>query len=142
MARPSPNSMHHQFTSFIPFGFFIALAAIFSVFSAVIFMCGAHHGMIASVMGREKTKTKTKTVRLGGENKKKGMEKVKSSLSSKALLMSKMVSWRKVDDCAADDEEEEDDVVWKKTIIKGDKCRPIDFSGKILYDSDGNLLPD
>ncbi|KAL1553276.1 hypothetical protein AAHA92_13972 [Salvia divinorum] len=141
MARPSPNSMQHQFTSFTPLGSFVALAAVFSVFAAVIFLCGAHHGMIASVMGREKTKTKTKTVRLGGEKQKKGMEKMKSSLSSKALLMSTMVSWRKVDNCGVEDEEE-DDVVWKKTIIRGDKCRPIDFSGKILYDSDGNLLPE
>ncbi|KAG6410144.1 hypothetical protein SASPL_128194 [Salvia splendens] len=85
-------------------------------------------------------KTKTKTVRLGGEKKKKGMEKVKSSLSSKALLMSKMVSWRKVDDCAVDDEEE-DDVVCKKTIIKGDKCRPIDFVRFRWKSSAGLVVP-
>lgn len=84
------------------------------------------------------------------------IRKLHSGLSSKALLMAKMISWRKVRDDHGEEEEEEDfgyghdqdfeeddgdDVVWKKTIIKGEKCRPLDFSGKILYDCNGNLLP-
>ncbi|CAI9763589.1 unnamed protein product [Fraxinus pennsylvanica] len=86
-----------------------------------------------------------RSVRLG--EKSGAVKRMKSGLSSKALLMAKMISWRKVQD---DDEEgredidfgDEDDVVWKRTIIKGEKCRPLDFSGKILYDANGNLLPD
>lgn len=111
---------------------FLTFTAIFTVFSAVIFLCGGHAGMMNSVMGREKRKT----VRLGGENKKK----MKSSFSSKALLM---ISWRKVDDDIHEQvDDDQDGVVWKKTIIKGEKCRPLDFSGKILYDAHGNLLSD
>ncbi|KAG8385974.1 hypothetical protein BUALT_Bualt03G0100900 [Buddleja alternifolia] len=73
---------------------------------------------------------------------------MKSRFSSKALLMAKMISWRKVEDYEAKAKEEycyedgEKGAIWKKTIIKGEKCRPIDFSGKILYDCNGNLLPD
>ena len=40
-----------------------------------------------------------------------------------------------------DDDGDEDEAVWRKTILKGERCRPLDFSGKILYDSQGNLLP-
>lgn len=122
---------------------FLTLTAIFSVFSLVIFLCGAHRGMMDSVTGKTE---KTKTVRLGGENKKGVKEKVRSGLSSGALSMSKMISWRKVDsaDVGRDDDGvfEEDGAVWEKTIIKGEKCRPLDFSGQILYDADGKLLPD
>lgn len=31
-------------------------------------------------------------------------------------------------------------VMWKKKILKGERCKPLDFSGKILYDSEGNRL--
>ncbi|KAL0925598.1 hypothetical protein M5K25_003955 [Dendrobium thyrsiflorum] len=33
-------------------------------------------------------------------------------------------------------------VLWKKKILKGEKCQPLDFSGKIIYDSQGNRLPE
>lgn len=59
--------------------------------------------------------------------------------------MVKMISWRKAQ---AEGEEEEDDddysdeAVWRKRIMLGERCRPLDFSGKIVYDSQGNLLAD
>ncbi|KAL2246992.1 UNVERIFIED_CONTAM: hypothetical protein Sindi_2551500 [Sesamum indicum] len=128
--------------------FFVVLTAVISVFSVVMFLCGAHKGALKS----SRSRGEKRRVRLGGK-KKPVMEKMKSSLSSKALLMAKMISWRKVEDVGEaeeysyregeeEEEEEEDGVVWKKTIIKGEKCRPLDFSGRILYDNDGNLLPD
>ncbi|KAE8124994.1 hypothetical protein FH972_019832 [Carpinus fangiana] len=30
--------------------------------------------------------------------------------------------------------------VWQRTILMGDKCEPLDFSGVIYYDSDGKQL--
>lgn len=58
--------------------------------------------------------------------------------------MVKMISWRKAQDHedqeGYDDDDEE--AVWKRTIIMGERCRPLEFSGKILYDSHGNPLPD
>ncbi|EPS59192.1 hypothetical protein M569_15619, partial [Genlisea aurea] len=65
-------------------------------------------------------------------------------------LKTKMIPWRKaVQDeeqqieapQILEDEEEETEAVWKKAIMRGEKCRPLDFSGKISYDCDGNLLP-
>ncbi|KAG8373780.1 hypothetical protein BUALT_Bualt11G0060700 [Buddleja alternifolia] len=147
MARPL-QSLSMQNLHFLPpqFTFLIILTAVFSVFSVVTFLCGSHKGVVKSLRGKDESKT----VRLGGgKNKGVLIEKMKSRLSSKALLMAKMISWRKVEDEEAKAEEEycyedegENGAVWRKTIIKGEKCRPIDFSGKIMYDCNGNLLPD
>ncbi|XP_047329041.1 uncharacterized protein LOC124932455 [Impatiens glandulifera] len=30
--------------------------------------------------------------------------------------------------------------LWRRTILMGDKCQPLDFSGVIYYDSDGKAL--
>lgn len=62
--------------------------------------------------------------------------------------MVKMISWRKAQAEGEGEEEEEevddysDEAVWRKTIMMGERCRPLDFSGKIVYDSQGNLLAD
>uniref|UniRef100_A0A803MXL4 Transmembrane protein n=1 Tax=Chenopodium quinoa TaxID=63459 RepID=A0A803MXL4_CHEQI len=32
--------------------------------------------------------------------------------------------------------------VWRRSILMGDKCEPLDFSGVIYYDSNGNKLPE
>ncbi|KAI3736921.1 hypothetical protein L2E82_26910 [Cichorium intybus] len=32
------------------------------------------------------------------------------------------------------------DGLWRREILMGDKCQPLDFSGVIYYDKDGNLL--
>ncbi|KAH0975900.1 hypothetical protein GBA52_017799 [Prunus armeniaca] len=41
-----------------------------------------------------------------------------------------------------EDEEEEwgNGGVWQRSILMGDKCEPLDFSGAIYYDSHGNQL--
>ncbi|KAL7090220.1 hypothetical protein ACP275_12G026800 [Erythranthe tilingii] len=155
MVRPLPEitSLHMQKLPFLPapVTFFIALAAVFSLFTTVSFLCGSHG----------EKKNHQKTVRLGGggggNNPAAVIEKIKDRLSGgKAVLMAaKMISWRKVQDeredvreefggdCGEEErEEDENDAVWKKGIMKGEKCRPLDFSGKILYDCDGNLLQD
>ncbi|KAL0424053.1 UNVERIFIED_CONTAM: hypothetical protein Sradi_0940100 [Sesamum radiatum] len=86
-----------------------------------MFLCGAHKRVLKS----SRSRGEKRTVRLGGEWR----------------------TWVKQRSNREGEEEEEkeegeDGVVWKKTIIKGEKCRPLDFSGRILYDNDGNLLPD
>ncbi|KAJ4771097.1 Pentatricopeptide repeat-containing protein [Rhynchospora pubera] len=37
--------------------------------------------------------------------------------------------------------EDQEGVVWRNTILMGEKCRPLNFSGAIHYDSDGNPTP-
>ncbi|KAI3451820.1 hypothetical protein Pfo_008485 [Paulownia fortunei] len=131
MVRPLP-SVPLQKLHFLPapVTFFIFLTAFFSVFSVVTFLCGSHD--------EEK-----KTVRFGGKINKAAVKKVQRSLSDKALLMAKMISWRKVQDRGGAEEfDDGDGAVWKKTIMKGEKCRPLEFSGRISYDSKGNLLPE
>ncbi|KAI4389334.1 hypothetical protein MLD38_001569 [Melastoma candidum] len=82
------------------------------------------------------------------------LSRANKSMSNKAVLVARMVSWKKVAD-APDEEEEEkgcgegnecddwddDGALWRKTIIRGERCRSLDFSGKILYDSEGNRMP-
>lgn len=123
--------------------FFVLL---FSVCLVVTFLCASH-----DFMGSQRGKRELKTVRLGGGDEKKGLSKLQSNISNKALLVVKMVSWRKTQDGQEEDreqenlcndDEEEEAAVWKRTIIMGEKCRPLEFSGKITYDSHGNPVLD
>lgn len=59
-----------------------------------------------------------------------------TSLSNKAM---KLVHKKKED---GDVEENDfgDGGVWRKAILMGDKCQPLDFSGVIYYDENGNKL--
>ncbi|KAK4367930.1 hypothetical protein RND71_011722 [Anisodus tanguticus] len=75
----------------------------------------------------KREKKKKKSVQLGSK------KPVESSISSKALSMVKMISWRKKV------EHDDENALWKRTIIKGEKCRPLELSGKICYDANGNL---
>ncbi|KAK2986730.1 hypothetical protein RJ640_010955 [Escallonia rubra] len=142
MARPLPN-IHFTKLPFlhIPVTFFIIAISILSVFSIITFLCGSHRSTRSSRRKSEQT-----TVRLG--DSKPAVSRLHSSISSKALLMVKMISWRQVHDeeevggefDGGDDDD--DEAVWRRTIIMGERCRPLEFSGKILYDSNGNPLPD
>ncbi|KAM0022327.1 hypothetical protein Hdeb2414_s0023g00627341 [Helianthus debilis subsp. tardiflorus] len=113
--------------------FVAVLVAIICVFSIISFLCGSHGGLKRSdTYKREKS-----TVHLGARKVK--MSKLGSGLSSKALLMAKMISWRKVDEEGCNDDDNEE-AVWKRTIIMGERCRPLEFSGKISYDENGNSI--
>ncbi|KAK2404021.1 nucleolar protein [Trifolium repens] len=37
-------------------------------------------------------------------------------------------------------QEDQDNCLWKKTILMGEKCQPLEFPGAIFYDSEGNQL--
>ncbi|XP_020595859.1 uncharacterized protein LOC110035889 [Phalaenopsis equestris] len=39
-----------------------------------------------------------------------------------------------------ENEEQEEEEMWKKTILMGEKCQPLEFSGAIYYDSKGSKL--
>lgn len=100
--------------------------------SMMAFLCGGGF--------HKREKKKRQSAQLGG---KKPVERLESSISSKALLMVKTISWKKKvehDDYQVNWEDE--NALWKRTIIKGEKCRPLEFSGKISYDANGNLVLD
>lgn len=150
MARINPSHLPIHSLSFLPFSpaVFITILAILAVLSTVVFLCGAHRALTSTrdnnVEQNKKKKKKKNCVRLGGK-------KPARLHSSKTLLMAKLIAWRQVQDDEEEEEEDEDhdgdgdgdgdeQVIWKRTIIKGEKCRPLDFSGKILYDSNGNMI--
>jgi hypothetical protein len=71
-----------------------------------------------------------------------------ASLSGIGGKAARMVSWNRRSPApsggSSDEEEapvEDEEAVWRKAIIMGEKCRPLQFSGHIAFDSDGNQLP-
>jgi hypothetical protein len=69
-----------------------------------------------------------------------------SGIGGKAAAVAKLVSWNRRSPApgSSDDEEaavEDEEAVWRKAIIMGEKCRPLEFSGHITFDSYGNQLP-
>ncbi|KAG6392579.1 hypothetical protein SASPL_146803 [Salvia splendens] len=113
MARVLPILKPHFLPSL--FAFLIVVAVVLSVFSVVTFLCGKEQKAVS--MSCKKSK----------------------ALRLKAKMMVKMVLCKRVQD-EGETDDDEDEAIWKKRIIKGEKCGPLDFSGSILYDSDGKLL--
>lgn len=58
--------------------------------------------------------------------------------------MAKMISWRKAENAGVErvrrDDHHGDEAVWRKGIMMGERCSPLNFSGKIVYDFEGNQL--
>lgn len=144
---PADYFSTHIKVPFLPISTITFFVVLLSIFSVVTFLCASHN-----FKGSQQGKVELKTVRLGGGDEKKGLSKLQSKISSKALLMVKMASWRKLQDheeekghqgreYAADDDAEEA-AVWKRTIIMGEKCRPLEFSAEIKHDSHGNPILD
>ncbi|KAK7276271.1 hypothetical protein RIF29_17409 [Crotalaria pallida] len=148
MARPLllRSPIHNLQFSTIPMTtmtLFFGILSVLSVISVISFLCGTR-----KMKRRMKyvTETEEGTTR-SKENK--VISKLNSNLSSRALSMVKMLSWRKVQAQEEEEYEEgvdysdqDEEVLWRKNILMGERCRPIDFSGKILCDSEGNFLPD
>jgi hypothetical protein len=140
MARllPSlPMYMHHLSSSSTPaVTIFFLLIAIFSVFSIITFLCSS---------SKVKKSLGLKEETIFRSNEKRLVSKINSNISSRALSMVKMISWRKAQaegEGEEDNDDYSDEAVWRKRIMLGERCRPLDFSGKIVYDSQGNLLAD
>ncbi|KAL1308179.1 hypothetical protein HN51_050116 [Arachis hypogaea] len=127
---------------------FLVLLSIFSIFSVITFLCGT----------RKMKKFKARALESASSKKNKLVTKINSNLSNRAVSsMAKMLSWRKVQATEEEEEEQEeifyssddhdqhqkdDEAIWKKNILMGERCRPVDFSGKIIYDAHGNLVRD
>lgn len=143
MVRTMPRILSQGLKLLPPsFSFVIMAIGLVSLLSTVALLCGSEKA------NKIKRRRQEKTVRLGYKTP---VKRLQSSVSSKALLLAKMISWRKVQSDGEEEEEnnmgncwddDDEEAIWRKTIIKGEKCRPLNFSGKILYDTDGNLIPD
>ncbi|CAN6274701.1 unnamed protein product [Urochloa humidicola] len=66
-----------------------------------------------------------------------GVRKALSSCSSSSSSKSKAKGRRKA---AAKEEQAAGDGVWRKEIMMGERCQPLDFSGVIYYDAEGRRL--
>ncbi|KAJ6369593.1 hypothetical protein OIU76_027937 [Salix suchowensis] len=110
---------------------FIAFIAVLGVFSAVTFLCASHHRARKSHGQRDGESVASVS------SEKRLFSKINSDhIREKAHSMVKMISWRKLE------QDEDRDEIWRRSIIMGERCRPLDFSGKIMYDSEGNPVPD
>ncbi|KAL6604865.1 hypothetical protein ACP70R_001870 [Stipagrostis hirtigluma subsp. patula] len=63
------------------------------------------------------------------------MGKGSSSPASRAVA-----PWRKASSPSAKGRREAEGGVWRKEILMGERCQPLDFSGVIYYDADGRRL--
>ncbi|KAF8030637.1 hypothetical protein BT93_E2928 [Corymbia citriodora subsp. variegata] len=136
MARPMPRPSV-PIKTLVPFSvpsltFIFLLISILSILSILAFLCASHH----------KSKKSTKSsVSVPHSSEKKLVSRLNSSISSKALLMAKMMSWKKTEGSGEEDDgEDSDEALWRKTIMRGERCQPLDFSGKIEYDSEGKIV--
>lgn len=66
-------------------------------------------------------------------------KKLFSTISNKAITLVHGKR-RSDDDDVAAEEDFGDGGVWQRSILMGDKCQPLDFSGVIYYDSDGKQM--
>ncbi|KAK1372104.1 hypothetical protein POM88_038196 [Heracleum sosnowskyi] len=57
-----------------------------------------------------------------------------------ATISHKAIHFRQKKNGESKKDDGEDGGVWRRTILMGDKCEPLDFSGVIYYDSEGNKL--
>ncbi|KAM0960575.1 hypothetical protein ACFX2I_025493 [Malus domestica] len=129
MARPLPSFPMASCSTHL---IFVIPISFFFIFSILIFLCAS----------TKKSDKETEEVIIDTESKDvKFVAKLNRKISSKAVAMVKMISWRTVEAAAVEDYETDDDeAVWKKKIMMGERCSPLKFSGKIVYDSDRNLL--
>lgn len=82
-----------------------------------------------------------KTQKLGGDSPKSPLAKPKKFLST---ISNKAINLRHKKKAKGElvDEDFGDGGLWQRGILMGDKCQPLDFSGVIYYDSEGNRLPE
>ncbi|EXC28056.1 hypothetical protein L484_022292 [Morus notabilis] len=68
-------------------------------------------------------------------------KKLLATISNKAITLVNRKKKADHDEIMEDDQEEwGHGGVWQRSILMGDKCQPLDFSGVIYYDSNGKQL--
>ncbi|CAK7339046.1 unnamed protein product [Dovyalis caffra] len=133
------SMQNHSFLSSIPVSYFFAFVAVLSVFSLVTFLCASHR------KAKKSHRLKDEESLTSRSSEKKLLSKLNSDIRERAHSMVKMISWRKLqvqDEDFDDDDDDGSEEIWRRSIIMGERCRPLDFSGKIMYDCEGNLISD
>lgn len=105
---------------------FFVVVTVLAICSIVSFLCTTH--------GR--FKSNNNMGRRGGSARK--LTASVSDIGRRAYVkMGKMISWKREVEVV---ELEEEEAVWKKRILKGERCRPLDFCGRIVYDAEGKQV--
>lgn len=100
------------------------IVAVLALCSIVSFLCATH----------ERFKSNNKIGRRGGSARK--LTAGISDIGSRAYVkMGKLISWKREEEVVELEEEEvveleEEEAVWKKTILKGERCRPLESPEK------------
>ncbi|XP_050226986.1 uncharacterized protein LOC126676753 [Mercurialis annua] len=146
MARPLFFTSKPQNLPFLPLiSIFLTAITIFSILS---FLCTSHRKTKKSQESNDQQNSSCSNSSSSQfSSERKLFSKLNSKISSKAVLMVKMVSWKKNNQhdgydavAVVDDDDDSEEGVWRKSIMMGERCRPLDFSGKIEYDCEGNRL--
>ncbi|XP_062208308.1 uncharacterized protein LOC133909770 [Phragmites australis] len=130
---------------------FLLLLAAAAVATVVVSLCTSSKH---SKPWKQRVGSSAPAPQVDGGSARKQLLASLSGIGGKAAAVAKMVSWNRRSppaggwSSASDDDDAEaaggavaeGEALWKKTIIMGDKCRPLEFSGSIAYDSDGNRL--
>ncbi|KAL7616097.1 uncharacterized protein LOC111915690 [Lactuca sativa] len=98
-------------------------AGVLQSITSLLLLC-AKQTIIASKKLKNNTKISSGTPK-----------KLISSISNKAIKLR-----HRMKRTGEEGGEHGSDGLWRKEILMGDKCQPLDFSGVIYYDKDGNLL--
>ena len=134
MARPLlTSSMHNLLLSSMPIStLFLAILSVLCVFSIITFLCGSDK---LKNLHKEAEKA---TTRSSNSKEHKLISKLNSNINNRALSMVKMISWRKVreGEVEGDYSDQDEEALWRKNILMGEKCRPLNFSGKFENDSE------
>ncbi|WOL02885.1 hypothetical protein Cni_G11604 [Canna indica] len=109
----TPAAYHLALLSSLSINTAIALLLLAAMASVVISLCAAHKH--SKMYPKEKYKVRS----------------TPPTKEEKMLI---------VDISSKESTETEEEALWKKSIIMGERCKPLDFSGQILYDSHGNRL--
>ncbi|CAL5189983.1 unnamed protein product [Lathyrus oleraceus] len=95
--------------------------SIFSIFSIITFLCGTKN--LKNLYMEEEPTTAFSS------NENKMISKIKRKINRRTLSMMKMLYWRKLQAEELEEGNQDDDeeaALWKKNILMGEKCRPID----------------
>ncbi|KAJ7956575.1 Transmembrane protein [Quillaja saponaria] len=87
-----------------------------------------------------KTKPKPNNSRIEPRSPRSPLSKPKQLLTNISSKTIPFVHHKKKNDEQTDTEDWGDGGVWQRTILMGDKCQPLDYSGVIYYDNYGKQL--
>ncbi|XP_051144172.1 uncharacterized protein LOC127260484 [Andrographis paniculata] len=137
MVRPIPLSTQFQ-APFLSSPIPLAIAIFVSI-SLLVSLCAKHARIqIAKKLSSSSSDDSNKLKAVFGSPK-----RLVTAISQKAMVPLVLLQQVKKNNSNNKGPNENDGAtagVWRKAILMGEKCQPLDFSGVIFYDYDGNRV--